>query len=117
MNQDDRLQEIKDSGVFVLNDMDNNIIVKDDLMSLQYGIDRVKYDAFVLYADEDMEFASDLVEKMENHGFKVRTKKNMTHMYYNLKPRVFPLCVICLFLDIFCCCVLILSLYNVNGCK
>lgn len=50
---------------------DENIITKDDIIRAQEGLSPQLYDAFVLFADEDVDFATELIEKMENYGFKV----------------------------------------------
>lgn len=46
-------------------------LTSDDLISLKHGLPKITYDAYVLYADEDIEFTKDLVCKMEDCGFKV----------------------------------------------
>lgn len=47
------------------------ILTPDDLINSKMGLPKIKYDAFVLYADEDVSFAKDLVDRMEENGFKV----------------------------------------------
>lgn len=46
---------------------DSNILTNDDAPGLLQ-----KYDAFVLFADEDIEYATELIERLEDSGFKVK---------------------------------------------
>lgn len=50
------------------------ILTSKDLECVQSGIPKITYDAYVLYADEDIDFASDLVKRMEHFGFQVFKK-------------------------------------------
>lgn len=48
------------------------ILTRDDLFTSKMGLPNIKYDAIVLYADEDVSFAEDLCDRMEAIGFKVK---------------------------------------------
>lgn len=48
------------------------ILTEDDAKLAQRGLPPQQYHAFVLYADEDVEFAAELIERMEGAGLKVR---------------------------------------------
>ncbi|XP_055686122.1 myeloid differentiation primary response protein MyD88 [Lutzomyia longipalpis] len=50
-------------------DDDTNILTNDDAPGLLQ-----KYDAFVLFADEDIEYATELIERLEESGFKLCEK-------------------------------------------
>uniref|UniRef100_A0A1L8DAQ0 Tir domain protein n=1 Tax=Nyssomyia neivai TaxID=330878 RepID=A0A1L8DAQ0_9DIPT len=48
---------------------DSNILTNDDAPGFLQ-----KYDAFVLFADEDIEYATELIERLEDSGFKICEK-------------------------------------------
>lgn len=47
------------------------LLTKDDIKLAQLGLPPQQYHAYVLYADEDVDFATELIERMENAGLKV----------------------------------------------
>ncbi|KAF5295369.1 hypothetical protein FQR65_LT01561 [Abscondita terminalis] len=47
-------------------DCDKHILTRDDVIRIESGLEPQKYDAFVLFADEDTNFATELIDKMEN---------------------------------------------------
>lgn len=47
------------------------ILTEDDVKLAQRGLPLQQYNAFVLYADEDVEFATEVIERMEGSGLKV----------------------------------------------
>lgn len=49
-----------------------NIITVQDVMNAEEGKPPQKFDAFVLYAEEDHEFAVELTDRMEKYGHTVR---------------------------------------------
>lgn len=53
--------------------MEETILTEDDVKLAQKGLPPQQYHAFVLYADEDVEFATELIERMESAGLKVST--------------------------------------------
>lgn len=56
---------------------DADIITKDDTSSYKQ-----KYDAFILYADADIQFASEIIERMEGRGLKVTTNILLCFLSY-----------------------------------
>ena len=66
--QADLLNGEKDS---VISDHEEKILTEDDVKLAQRGLPPQQYHAFVLYADEDVEFATELIERMESAGLKV----------------------------------------------
>lgn len=52
-------------------DSDANILTKDDVLRAEKGLPPQVYDAFLLYVDEDMNYALDVISRMEAFGFKV----------------------------------------------
>ncbi|CRL03806.1 CLUMA_CG016507, isoform A [Clunio marinus] len=55
-------------------DPDNDIITLHDLERREKGLPLKIYDAFVIYNDKDVEFASELIEKCENMGYSLCAK-------------------------------------------
>lgn len=55
----------------VLDDNESLLLTEDDVKLAQQGLPPQQYHAFVLYADEDIEFATEVIEKMEDYGLKV----------------------------------------------
>lgn len=49
-----------------------NILTIDDAILARQGLPPQQYHAFVLFADEDINFATEIIEKMEECGFKVK---------------------------------------------
>lgn len=52
-------------------DSDANILTQDDVLRAEKGLPPQVYDAFLLYVDEDMNYALDVIQRMEAFGFKV----------------------------------------------
>lgn len=52
-------------------EQEEKILTEDDVKLAQRGLPPQQYHAFVLYADEDVEFATELIERMESAGLKV----------------------------------------------
>lgn len=48
-------------------DAERHILTRDDLKRVENGLEPQLYDAFVLFADEDTNFATEVIDKMENH--------------------------------------------------
>ncbi|KAF5279256.1 hypothetical protein FQA39_LY18300 [Lamprigera yunnana] len=46
--------------------LDFCILTRDDVVRIENDLEPQKYDAFVLFADEDTNFATELIDKMEN---------------------------------------------------
>ena len=44
----------------------------DDLYRCKSGLEKQFYDAFLLYADEDFEFAKEMIEKLEQQNLRVK---------------------------------------------
>lgn len=54
------------------NDSDRQILTVDDVTRLNQGLDTQNYDSFVVFADEDIDFATELIETMEKqYGLKL----------------------------------------------
>lgn len=51
--------------------VEERLLTGDDVKLAERGLPPQQYNAFVLYADEDVEFASKLIERMEDVGLKV----------------------------------------------
>lgn len=56
-------------------DPDNDIITMQDLECIEKGLPLKIYDAFVIYHDKDVEFASELIERCENIGYSLCVKE------------------------------------------
>ncbi|XP_043504575.1 myeloid differentiation primary response protein MyD88 isoform X1 [Polistes fuscatus] len=54
--------------------VDSKIITVDDLHRIRQGLENQRYDALVLYADEDVDFAYEMIEKLENLDIKLCIK-------------------------------------------
>lgn len=54
--------------------IDSKIITVDDLHRLRQGLENQRYDALVLYADEDVDFAYEMIKKLENLDIKLCIK-------------------------------------------
>lgn len=52
-----------------MNDM--NILTTSDVLMAERGLPPTTYDAYLLFHDEDIEFATNVVEKMEECGITV----------------------------------------------
>ena len=48
-------------------DMEAKILTSNDVQSFQYGLPLQQYDAFVLYADKDYEYALEILHKLQNN--------------------------------------------------
>ncbi|XP_031350316.1 myeloid differentiation primary response protein MyD88 [Photinus pyralis] len=46
--------------------LDSLVLTREDIVRLENGLGPQHYDAFVLFADEDANFATELIDKMEN---------------------------------------------------
>lgn len=60
------------------NGSDPNILTTDDVNRADKGLPPQKYDAFVLYADADLNYVSEMLTKLEDsteYNFKVSEKK------------------------------------------
>lgn len=60
------------TGEMTVNVTEEMILTEDDVKLAQRGLPLQQYNAFVLYADEDVEFATEIIERMEGVGLKVR---------------------------------------------
>lgn len=55
----------------------SNLLTVDDLRLAQEGLPPQQYDAFVVFAEEDINFATKMIEEMENRDLKVLTGFNL----------------------------------------
>ncbi|XP_043253908.1 myeloid differentiation primary response protein MyD88 [Colletes gigas] len=60
------LEKSKISAEAIANEIDEKVLTVDDLHRLRQGLENQYYDAFLLYADEDINFANEMVDKLEN---------------------------------------------------
>lgn len=58
-------------------DPDNDIITSQDWECHEKGLPLPTYDAFVIYNDKDIEFASDLMDKCEKMGYSLCIKDHL----------------------------------------
>lgn len=57
-------------------EIDRRILTTDDVFRINQGLDTQIYDAFVVFADEDIDFATELIETMEKqYGLKLCVKE------------------------------------------
>lgn len=62
---------------------DENILTTHDAMLSRQGSSTYQtYDAFVLFADEDCEFAGELIRRMEDYGLKVFHSTLRIHLIF-----------------------------------
>lgn len=60
----------------ISDDADKHILTIDDVNRIHQGLDTQTYDAFVVFADEDIDFATELIEIMEKqYGLKLCVKE------------------------------------------
>ncbi|XP_014218287.1 myeloid differentiation primary response protein MyD88 [Copidosoma floridanum] len=64
----ERLQKSQNTAELNDKDVDSKILTIDDLILMEQGQDTQHYDAFVLYAQEDTEFANEVVQNLENEN-------------------------------------------------
>lgn len=77
-----RLNKINTSTKDICIEADKSILTVDDVIRLEKGLGPQIYDAYVLYAEEDADFASEIIEIMENkYNFKVKVLMLMVGFY------------------------------------
>ncbi|XP_076233415.1 myeloid differentiation primary response protein MyD88 [Calliopsis andreniformis] len=62
----EQLQKSQTSAEVIANEVDEKVLTVDDLHRLRQGLENQYYDAFLLYADEDINFATEMVDRLEN---------------------------------------------------
>ncbi|XP_060813063.1 myeloid differentiation primary response protein MyD88 [Bombus pascuorum] len=62
----EQLQRSQTSAEVISNDIDEKVLTIDDIHRLRQGLENQYYDAFLLYADEDVNWATEMLEKLEN---------------------------------------------------
>lgn len=60
------LEKSQTSAEVVTNEVDQKVLTVDDLHRLRQGLENQYYDAFLLYAEEDVNFATEMVDRLEN---------------------------------------------------
>ncbi|KAG8336083.1 Myeloid differentiation primary response protein MyD88 [Homalodisca vitripennis] len=61
-----------------LSEIDHRVLTFDDIKRLERGLELQMYDALLLYADEDQEYASQMLDRLENdYNFKVCLKESL----------------------------------------
>ena len=69
------LRKSQSSAEVIANEIDQKVLTVDDLHRLRQGLENQYYDAFLLYADEDVKFATEMLDKLENlHNLKLCLK-------------------------------------------
>ena len=69
------LQKSQSSAEVIANEIDQKVLTVDDLHRLKKGLENQYYDALLLYADEDVMFANEMVDKLEKlHNLKLCLK-------------------------------------------
>ncbi|XP_012272432.1 myeloid differentiation primary response protein MyD88 [Orussus abietinus] len=69
------LEKSKTSAEIIQPSIDRQMLTIDDLYRFRQGLDEQYYDAFLLYADEDLDFAKQMIEKLEKeYGLKLCIK-------------------------------------------
>lgn len=48
-------------------DLDRHILTRDDVFRMQEGLEPQLYDAFVLFDDDDIAFATEIIDNMEKN--------------------------------------------------
>lgn len=61
----DQLQKSRTSAETLENDTDEKVLTVGDLHRQRQGLENQYYDAFLLYADDDIKFATEMVDKLE----------------------------------------------------
>ncbi|XP_031371117.1 myeloid differentiation primary response protein MyD88 isoform X2 [Apis dorsata] len=61
----EQLQKSQTSAEKIENDIEIEILTVDDFYRKEQGLSEQNYDAFILYADEDIKFANEMVDKLE----------------------------------------------------
>lgn len=51
---------------------ESSLLTLQDIILAKQGLPPQKYDAYVLFANEDINFATEIIEKMEDFGLKVK---------------------------------------------
>ncbi|KAH0561430.1 myeloid differentiation primary response protein MyD88 [Cotesia glomerata] len=70
-----RVERNQTSAGVVDNDIENQILTFDDLHRVKTGLSTQHYDAFLVYADEDADFAQEIIENLEQkHNLKLFIK-------------------------------------------
>ncbi|PSN51656.1 hypothetical protein C0J52_09614 [Blattella germanica] len=77
----DRKEKTPSSASAINADIDKQIITVADVYRLEQGLEPQRYDAFLLFAEEDQDFAMQIVEKMENDFGLKRLRKVVPVMY------------------------------------
>lgn len=70
----ENLKRSQKSAEDVIANADLEILTIEDQYRSEEGLQKQHYDAFILYADEDFDFAKEMIEKLEEQNLKVCTK-------------------------------------------
>lgn len=69
-----RLKRVQESPTAVNENADPEILTIDDQYRSRLGLKKQIYDGFLLYADDDYEFAKEMITRLENENLKLCTK-------------------------------------------
>lgn len=61
----EQLQRSQTSAEVIANEIDEKVLTVDDIHRVRQGLENQYYDAFLLYADEDVNFANEMMDKLE----------------------------------------------------
>lgn len=82
----ENLNKLHTPGTNVSLQSDKAILTTDDILRLENGMEPQTYDAYVLHAEEDVNFAVEIVETMESkYNFKVQKSHLQNYKFLNYK--------------------------------
>lgn len=67
-----------------------NILTSSDIVRVEQGLPLGKYDAYILFDDADIEFATTLIGHLEDHGFKVNVRSDNSNHLISLSDKIMP---------------------------
>ncbi|KAK2581227.1 hypothetical protein KPH14_008023 [Odynerus spinipes] len=70
----EHLQNSQTTTDAIEDNVDAKVLTVDDLYRTRQGLENQRYDAFVLYANEDMDFANEMIDKLEKYNIKLCIK-------------------------------------------
>lgn len=104
LNSDDNddMNTVKTYGDFG-HGSDSNILTTSDVIRAQKGLPPQMYDAFVLYADADLNYASEMLTKLEdNPDYSFKVNINLTLSQRFILFFIFPILIVSLLKTVKC---------------
>lgn len=75
MTKSQTRQQSTDNNLEIIKrEPENDLITTKDVEYREQGLELPIYDAFVIYSDKDIEFATELIERLENKGYNLCAK-------------------------------------------